>query len=77
MEGQLYKYTNVMRGYQFRYFVVDAINGKLDYFMVTSFLFSFSTLGHQFIILIFKSEDMKHQRPRCTIQLHVCKLDKN
>jgi hypothetical protein len=34
LEAQLYKYTNVMRGYQFRYFVVDALDGKLDYFMV-------------------------------------------
>ena len=35
LEGQLCKYTNVMRGYQFRYFVVNTELAKLDYFMVS------------------------------------------
>lgn len=34
MEGQLYKYTNVMRGYQMRYFVVNNESNRLDYYMV-------------------------------------------
>ncbi len=34
LEGQLSKYTNVMRGYQFRYFVVNSELFRLDYFMV-------------------------------------------
>lgn len=38
LEGNLYKYTNVMRGFQIRYFVVNTQNSKLDYFVV-SFIF--------------------------------------
>ncbi len=38
LEGQLSKYTNVMRGYQFRYFVVNTDLVRLDYFMVRAFL---------------------------------------
>ena len=34
LEGQLSKYTNVMRGYQYRYFVLNVEAEKLDYFMV-------------------------------------------
>jgi hypothetical protein len=34
MEGQLYKYTNVVRGFQVRYFVVNQETTKLDYYMV-------------------------------------------
>ena len=33
MEGILSKYTNVMKGYQNRYFVVDEERGVLDYYM--------------------------------------------
>lgn len=31
--GQLYKYTNVMKGWQYRYFTVDANAGLLHYFL--------------------------------------------
>uniref|UniRef100_A0A6P7GLX3 Oxysterol-binding protein-related protein 11-like n=1 Tax=Diabrotica virgifera virgifera TaxID=50390 RepID=A0A6P7GLX3_DIAVI len=31
--GQLYKYTNVMKGWQYRYFLVDANAGLLHYFL--------------------------------------------
>ena len=34
MEGQLYKYTNVVRGFQVRYFKVNNETAKLDYYMV-------------------------------------------
>ena len=33
MEGQLYKYTNVVRGFQVRYFIVNNETSKLDYYM--------------------------------------------
>lgn len=33
LEGILSKYTNVMKGYQNRYFVVDEERGVLDYYM--------------------------------------------
>lgn len=36
-EGILLKYTNVMRGFQPRYFVANSTNGRLDYYMVDSF----------------------------------------
>ncbi|XP_045462475.1 oxysterol-binding protein-related protein 11 [Harmonia axyridis] len=31
--GQLYKYTNVMKGWQYRYFMVDANSGLLHYYL--------------------------------------------
>ena len=34
MEGLLHKYTNVMKGWQFRWFVLDPQKGKLHYFEV-------------------------------------------
>lgn len=33
-EGQLSKYTNVMKGWQFRWFVLNPDKGILDYYMV-------------------------------------------
>uniref|UniRef100_A0A1B6CH99 PH domain-containing protein n=2 Tax=Clastoptera arizonana TaxID=38151 RepID=A0A1B6CH99_9HEMI len=32
-EGQLYKYTNVMKGWQFRWFILDPKTGILNYFL--------------------------------------------
>ncbi|PSN52038.1 Oxysterol-binding protein-related protein 11 [Blattella germanica] len=32
-EGQLCKYTNVMKGWQFRWFVLDPESGVLDYYL--------------------------------------------
>ncbi|XP_066996822.2 oxysterol-binding protein-related protein 11 isoform X2 [Anabrus simplex] len=32
-EGQLYKYTNVMKGWQYRWFILDPETGVLDYFL--------------------------------------------
>ena len=44
LEGQLYKYTNVMKGFQYRWFVVDPESGCLGYYEVsihaTYFLFN-------------------------------------
>lgn len=31
--GQLYKYTNVMKGWQYRYFLLDAQAGTLHYYL--------------------------------------------
>ncbi|XP_053683769.1 oxysterol-binding protein-related protein 11 [Sabethes cyaneus] len=33
LNGQLYKYTNVMKGWQYRWFVVDAQAGLLSYYL--------------------------------------------
>lgn len=33
LAGQLYKYTNVMKGWQYRYFVLDAQAGHLNYYL--------------------------------------------
>ncbi|CAH0391721.1 unnamed protein product [Bemisia tabaci] len=32
-EGQLYKYTNVMKGYQYRWFILDPKKGVLNYYL--------------------------------------------
>lgn len=34
LEGQLFKYTNVMKGWQYRWFVLNPDLGKLEYFEV-------------------------------------------
>ena len=36
MEGQLYKYTNVVKGWQYRWFMMDPHKGTLEYYMVSS-----------------------------------------
>ncbi len=32
-EGQLNKFTNVMKGWQYRWFVLDPENGHLEYYI--------------------------------------------
>jgi len=34
-EGQLFKYTNVVKGWQHRWFIVDPREGTLSYFLVS------------------------------------------
>jgi len=34
LEGQLYKYTNVMKGWQYRWFVLNPDVGRLEYYEV-------------------------------------------
>ena len=36
MEGPLSKWTNVMKGWQYRWFVLDSNSGILSYFTVSS-----------------------------------------
>ena len=36
MEGPLSKWTNVMKGWQYRWFVLDSSSGILSYFTVSS-----------------------------------------
>lgn len=33
-EGQLCKYTNVVKGWQYRWFVINSIGGMLEYYTV-------------------------------------------
>lgn len=33
--GQLCKYTNVVKGYQYRWFLLDPARGTLEYYMVS------------------------------------------
>lgn len=35
IEGLLYKYTNVVKGFQYRSFILDPSRGTLEYFMVS------------------------------------------
>lgn len=41
MEGTLNKWTNVMKGWQYRWFVLDELTGILSYFTVSLKLFHF------------------------------------
>jgi hypothetical protein len=34
-KGQLYKYTNVVKGWQYRWFILDPETGILDYYVVS------------------------------------------
>ncbi|RWS29130.1 Oxysterol-binding protein-related protein 11-like protein [Leptotrombidium deliense] len=34
IQGQLYKYTNVMKGWQYRWFTLSTTRGTLEYYMV-------------------------------------------
>ena len=44
MEGQLSKWTNLMKGWQYRWFTLDPDSGMLDYYVVRN-TFS-TTLGN-------------------------------
>lgn len=44
VEGLLYKYTNVVKGFQYRWFILDPSRGTLEYFMVS--LLSYLTVCH-------------------------------
>lgn len=35
MEGQLSKFTNLVKGWQFRWFMLDAESGSLAYYLVS------------------------------------------
>ena len=36
-EGQLSKWTNLMKGWQFRWFTLDPDSGSLEYYVVSSY----------------------------------------
>jgi len=36
-EGLLYKYTNVVKGWQYRWFVLNPSRGTLEYYMVIEY----------------------------------------
>lgn len=36
LSGQLYKYTNVVKGWQHRYFLVDELTGFFNYYVTDS-----------------------------------------
>ena len=40
MEGQLSKFTNLVKGWQNRWFVLDAESGNLAYFLVMSLYYT-------------------------------------
>ncbi len=35
MEGELLKFTNIVTGFKYRYFVVNTVLARLDYFIVS------------------------------------------
>lgn len=43
-EGQLYKYTNVVKGWQHRWFILDPREGTLSYFLVNICIFIYVIL---------------------------------
>lgn len=68
LEGQLSKFTNIVTGFKYRYFVVNNDLARLDYFMVRKSLMKPAALIDN-LQSIFKSEEMKHQKPRGSIEL--------
>lgn len=45
MEGQLFKYTNVVKGWQYRWFVLNPEAGRLEYYEVKIGLLSDCTVN--------------------------------
>ena len=39
MEGQLSKWTNLMKGWQYRWFLLNAESGVLEYYVVLNYIF--------------------------------------
>lgn len=48
MEGQLSKWTNLMKGWQYRWFVLNAETGYLEYYVVRP-----STLLYYFFAIFY------------------------
>lgn len=72
LAGTLYKYTNVVKGWQYRYFMVDELTGFLNYYVTESskalgdLLLHFGSL---FIVSIFQRmvrNRIKRRGDRCT-----------
>lgn len=51
MEGSLSKWTNVMKGWQYRWFVLDDNAGLLSYYTVIIFLFI--TLSIFYFVVVY------------------------
>lgn len=68
MEGQLYKWTNPLKGWQPRWLSVDHQQGVLHYYTVCS---SCRLVATQMIIFCMQSEDKKKQAPRGSLHLWV------
>lgn len=58
LEGDLSKYTNVIKGYQKRYFAIDSEKGVLNYFQVNCILvcleISFDSI--KIFLIVWQSE---------------------
>ena len=50
MEGQLNKFTNLVKGWQFRWFVLDPEKGTLSYYLVCMYL-EFNTSIKSLLVL--------------------------
>jgi hypothetical protein len=61
MEGQLYKYTNVMRGFQMRYFVVNQETTKLDYYMVAETRKKLKIRTELIVAILLRPKTLNHK----------------
>lgn len=67
-EGQLLKYTNMVKGWQTRWFVLDPHSGTLDYFMVI-YIYLKKEAFKTCIVHAHQTESEKKQRPRGSLHL--------
>jgi hypothetical protein len=68
-EGQLLKYTNMMKGWQNRWFVLDPRTGMLEYFMVIFKIIGLKCLTKYALCTLVQSESERKQRPRASLHL--------
>ncbi|RTG87516.1 oxysterol-binding protein-related protein 9/10/11 [Schistosoma bovis] len=87
-EGQLLKFTNVMKGYQYRWFVIDPDSGRIEYYennsvSVTTTVFSFCNIKYfpTYFMIPFQKEDHKRSlKPRGALSLiyaSICPSDED
>ena len=54
-EGQLNKFTNVVKGWQYRWFILDPESGRLEYYLIEVLAIHFSHRDKVTIIATFRS----------------------
>lgn len=72
LEGTLSKWTNVMKGWQYRWFVLDENAGLLSYYTVSTNYFFFCGYKLYSVVLSNKNAFMKEGLPYPTIHKICC-----
>ena len=74
-EGSLSKWTNVIQGWQYRYFVLDANEGTLVYYTVSSSNNSWLNLVDMWISILVERKYEQRRTTRCGVATSKCSLN--